>query len=122
MGIEKFEDIVAWQIARQLANQIHNDLKGCRDWSFIDQIQRACLSIMNNIAEGFDRKGDKEFIRFLVIAKGSCAEVRSMLYLADDYGYIVKDKTETYHAMSIRINNLLAGFITSLRKRICSPR
>ena len=90
--IEKFEDIIAWQRARSLNGDVYNAFKLCRDFSFKDQIQRAAVSIMNNIAEGwYERKGDKEFGRFLFISKGSCGEVRSMLYLALDLGYIRKE-------------------------------
>jgi len=69
MKIEKFEDIIAWQLVRELVKFIYNDLNGCRDYSFKDQIQRAIISIINNIAEGFGRKGDKELSRYLKIFK-----------------------------------------------------
>ena len=75
----RFEEIIVWQKARELASEIYKCLRECRDYSFKDQLQRALVSIMNNIAEGFERKGNKEFKRFLFIAKGSSAEVRSML-------------------------------------------
>ncbi len=82
MKIEKFEDIMAWQKAMYLTLNIYKEFKDCNDFAFKNQIQRATISIMNNIAEGFERGGDKEFKHFLFIAKGSCSEVRSMLYLA----------------------------------------
>jgi len=88
MKIEKFEDILAWQKAKILTLKIYSLLKGLKDLAFRDQICRASVSIMNNIAEGFERKSDKEFIHFLFIAKGSCGEVRSMLYLAIGLNYI----------------------------------
>ena len=116
MKIEKFEDIIAWQKARELTNEIYSSLKSCRDFSYRDQIQRASVSIMNNIAEGFDRKGDKEFRRYLSIAKGSCAEVRSLLYLGQDLGYFLEENAEDLRALSIRIISLLMGFIKSLNK------
>jgi len=117
MSIEKFEDIIAWKLARELSNRIHIEIKNCRDWSYKDQIERACMSIMNNIAEGFDRKGDKEFARFLIISKGSCAEVRSLLYLGEDREYIKTETAKELRNLSLRINKVLAGFITSLRTR-----
>ena len=92
MNIEKFEDILSWQKAKLLTLCIYKSFKTCKDFGFRDQIQRATVSIMNNIAEGFERKGDKEFKRFLFIAKGSCGEVRSMVYLAHDLGYISKEE------------------------------
>ncbi len=76
--ISNFEDIIAWQYAQALTLAIYKELRACRDLSYRDQIQRASISIMNNIAEGFDRRSDKELKQFLYIAKGSCAEVQSM--------------------------------------------
>ncbi|MCG2712087.1 MAG: four helix bundle protein [Candidatus Omnitrophica bacterium] len=79
MKVEKFEDIIAWQKAKKLTLDIYLEFKSCKDFGFKDQIQRAAVSIMNNTAEGFERNTNKEFRNFLFIAKGSCAEVRSML-------------------------------------------
>ena len=81
MAIEKFEDIKGWQKGQDLAVEIYGAFGKLRDFSFKDQICRATISISNNIAEGFDRQSNKEFIRFLYIALGSCSEVKSMLYL-----------------------------------------
>lgn len=72
MKIEKFEDIIAWQKSKELTLFLYKSFKDCKDFGYKDQIQRAVISIMNNIAEGFERKGDKELSRFLFIAKGSC--------------------------------------------------
>lgn len=91
MKIERLEDIVAWQKAKRLALRIYLLFKNNRDFAFRDQICRASLSVMNNIAEGFERNSDKEFKHFLFVAKGSSAEVRSMLYLASDLQYIDKE-------------------------------
>jgi len=112
--INNFEDIIAWQRAQELTLVIYKDLKTCRDFSFRDQIQRAAVSIMNNIAEGFERKGDKEFKHFLFMAKGSCAEVRSMLSIADKLGYISKERTEIFSALSLEITKMLSVFIAKL--------
>ena len=76
MKIKSFEEIISWQKAKELNIIIYKDFKFCKDFSFRDQIQRATVSIMNNIAEGFEGGGNKEFKNFLYIAKGSCAEVR----------------------------------------------
>jgi len=80
MKIAKFEDIIAWQKSRDLTLAVYGAFRNIKDFSFRDQIQRASVSVMNNIAEGFERKGNKEFGRFLCISNGSCGEVRSMLY------------------------------------------
>lgn len=114
--IEKFEDIVAWQKSRILVTNIYKEFNSCKDYGFRDQIQRASVSVMNNIAEGFERLGNKEFSRFLFIAKGSCGEVRSMLYLALDLGYISKESFDDYFEKSAEISRLLSGFIKTLRR------
>jgi four helix bundle protein len=114
MKIEKFEDIIAWQKAKELTLLIYKSFKDNKDFGFRDQIQRASASIMNNIAEGFERRGDKELKHFLFIAKGSCGEVRSMLYLALNLGYTDKEQNEKYYNLSIEISKLLLGFIKSL--------
>lgn len=82
MAIQKFEDIIAWQKAQDLAIEIYYEFSNLRDYGFKDQICRAVVSISNNIAEGFDRSSDADFSRFLYISIGSCSEVKSMLYLA----------------------------------------
>ncbi len=88
MAIQKFEDIIAWQKAQDLAVVIYNIFKGSKDFAFKDQICRAVISISNNIAEGFDRSSDADFSRLLFIALASCSETKSMLYLAEKLGYI----------------------------------
>src|ERR1051325_10421337 len=89
--IEKFEDIEALKLARQAPRRIYNVSSiepFCGDFALVNQIRRASISIMSNIAEGFEREGNKEFMQFLAIAKGSCGEVRSQLYIAADQNYI----------------------------------
>ena len=115
MIIDKFEDVIAWQKARQLTLRLYSVLKSLKDFGFRDQIWRASVSIMNNIAEGFERKGHKEFSRFLFIAKGSCAEVRSMLYLAKDLNYISEDEFNFLYNQTMEISKLIGGFIRSLK-------
>ncbi len=95
--IQKFEDLIAWQKARELAKVIYKMTeagKFSRDFGMRDQIRRAAVSIMSNIAEGFERMGRAEFHQFLVIAKASCAEVRSQLYIAHDIGYLDREQFE----------------------------
>src|SRR6185436_20186440 len=89
--IENFEDLVCWQKGRKLTQTIYRASKTgefAKDYALRDQIRRACISITSNIAEGFERGGDKEFIQFLSLAKGSCGEVRSQLYVALDEAYV----------------------------------
>lgn len=114
MKIDKFEDIVAWQKAQILSINIYNIFSTNKDYGFRDQIQRAGLSVMNNIAEGFERRGDKEFKHFLYIAKGSCGEVRSMLYLALGLKYISQKEFEELSEQSTEISKMLSGFIKTL--------
>ena len=116
MKVNKFEDILAWQKAKLLTLEIYKSFGHCRDFGFKDQIQRASVSIMNNIAEGFERKSDVEFSRFLFIAKASCGEVRSMIYLSFELNYISKEDSRKYYDLSIEISKLISGFIKTLKK------
>ena len=86
-----------------------------KDYGFKDQAQRASVSVMNNIAEGFERKGDKEFSRFLYMAKGSCGEIRSMLYVALELKYISENDFRRIYDTSVEISKMLSGFIKTLR-------
>src|SRR5690242_842151 len=89
--VEKFEDLVAWQKARALCNQVYGITRSpgfAKDFVLVDQIRRAAISISNNIGEGFERGGRSEFHQFLVAAKASCAKLRAQLYVALDAGYI----------------------------------
>ena len=114
MKIDKFEDILAWQKAGKLTVGIFDVFKDSRDFSFRDQIQRAVLSIMNNIAEGFERKSNKEFKYFLFVSKGSCGEVRSMLYVALKLNYISEQQFQGFHKSSTEISKMLSGLIKTL--------
>lgn len=115
MQIEKFEDIHAWQRAKDLTLNIYSKFRDCHDFSFRDQIQRASVSIMNNIAEGFERRTNREFTVFLYIAKGSSGEVRSMLYLALKLNYITEKEFNDYSLLSIEISKMLSGLIKTLQ-------
>jgi four helix bundle protein len=89
--IGKFQDLEAWKMARKITNEIYSISKQDkfnRDFALCNQIRRAAISILSNIAEGFERNGDKEFLQFLSIAKASCAEVYAQLYIALDQQYI----------------------------------
>ena len=114
MKIEKFEDIIAWQKARILTVEIYKQFKNCSDYKFKSQIQAASVSIMNNIAEGFERRTNKELKNFLFISKGSCGEVRSMLYIAIIFKYINNSQFEFDYKMTTEISKCLSGFIKTL--------
>lgn len=115
MKILKFEDILAWQKAKELCLFLYKQLGDNRDFKFRDQLLSATVSIMNNIAEGFDRGGNKEFSRFLVISKGSCGEVKSMLYLALELKYISEESFKKAYSLSVEISKMLTGFIRSMK-------
>ena len=113
-NVTHFEELRIWQEARELVGLIYSainqDPSGSKDWGFRNQIQTAVVSIMNNIAEGFERGSDKDFARFLDIAKASCGEIRSMLYLAEDLNYFEAEKSielrEKADSVSIGISAL----------------
>ena len=115
MKIERFEDVESWKEARLLVRDVYHSLQHCRDYGFRDQIQRASISIMANIAEGFDRASNKEFIQFLVIARGSVSEVKSHSYAGLDLGYVDDDSFTTITNRCSKLINLLNGFIRFLR-------
>jgi four helix bundle protein len=112
--IVRFEEMLVWQKSRTLSQEIYRAFSQNKDFGFRDQIQRASISIMNNIAEGFERKGNKEFRKFLYISKGSCGEVRSMLYLAVDLKYINNDSFQKLFKDSEEISRMLSGFIKKI--------
>lgn len=119
--IERFEELIAWQKARVMTAQIyHLTTSGdfAMDYGLKNQIQRATVSVMSNIAEGFERNRLKEFHQFLSIAKASCAEVRSQLYVAFDIGYL--NQTEFDHIMSLtcEVANIIGGLRSSISTKI----
>jgi four helix bundle protein len=112
--ITNFEDIICWQRSRILANDCYLVFKNLKDYFFKDQLLRCAVSIMNNIAEGYERQTNKELRNFLYISKGSAGELRSMLYLAKDLGYIGDKMFSKLHNQSLEIAKLLSGFIRKL--------
>jgi len=117
--IHTFEDLEAWQKARQLSKMgyeytKHDAFK--KDYGLCDQIRRAAVSVTSNIAEGFDRSGNKEFIQFLFVAKGSTAEIESQLYIAMDNGYINKEQFVGATSLTSAVKSLLSRFIRYLKK------
>ena len=116
MKIERFEDIESWIAARLLVQHVYRYFSGSKDYGFKDQIQRAAVSIMANIAEGFDRGSNKEFIQYLVIARGSLAEVNSLSYAALDIGYLTEPQFSELSLQCTKLSNLINGFIRYLGK------
>lgn len=118
--ITRFEDIQAWQEARILTQQIYAITRAgsfAKDFGLRDQIQRAAVSAMSNIAEGFDCESKLEFARFLGIARRSVVEVQSLLYTALDAGYITKDCFHSYFSQANKTKALIGGFRFSVLKR-----
>ncbi len=116
-NVKKFEDLKIWQDARILVGTVYSIMKANKDFGFRDQIQRASVSIMNNIAEGFERNSDAEFKRFLDIAKASAGEVRSMLYLAEDLNYITKEKAKELRESASNLSGAITNLMKYLRKQ-----
>lgn len=120
MGVEKFEDLIAWQKARVLTQMIYEVTRSesfARDYGLSGQIQRAAVSIMSNIAEGFERGSPSNFHRFLVMAKASCAEVRSQLYVALDTGYLEQNDFKRLMDSANEVSRVIGGLRVSVDKR-----
>ena len=118
--IRRFEDLKTWQRARELANIVYSLTKNesfYKDYSLVDQIRRAAVSVMNNVAEGFERGSNKDFVKFLFIARASVGEVRSILYLALDQNYIEKEEFQNIYDISIEVSRIIWGLIKSLRNK-----
>lgn len=118
MKIERFEDLQAWKEARALVSQIYRAIRTAeslkRDYRFRDQIAAAAVSVMSNVAEGFSRRSDREFTQYLFIAKGSCAEVQSLLYVALDQEYISQTDFDALYEQAEKAAKLISGLITYL--------
>ena len=118
MAIECFEDIETWKAARELTRAIYYATaqgKFAKDFGLRDQIKRAAVSIMANIAEGFDSNSDDEFVRFLRYALRSATEVQSHLYVAVDQNYILEENFDDLYEQAAKAKGLIAGFIRYLR-------
>lgn len=117
-NIERFEDLEARRLAKDVANQVYDITsigKFSQDYVLRDQIRRAVVSIFSNIAEGFERNGDREFLQFLSIAKASCGEVRAQLIFAKDKDYISLEQFDYLASNLFSLSNQLGGFIKYLR-------
>ena len=118
--IERFEDLQAWKKARALTRSIYETTKHGtfgQDYGLSRQIQRASVSIMSNIAEGFERRTPSEFCQFLTIAKASCAELRSQLYVALDVGYLSQDMFDELSEQADEVARIISGLRTSVERK-----
>ncbi len=117
--VRGFEDLDAWQMARKLANEIYASSSSgafAKDFVLRDQMRRAAISVLSNVAEGFERGGNAEFIQFLSIAKGSVGEVRAQAYIALDQGYIDRSKFEQLQTLASDVGKKLGGLIAYLKR------
>jgi len=118
--IERFEDLIAWQKARELTRAIYEVTRHgafAKDYGLSGQIQRAAVSIMSNLAEGFERGGRGEFHQFLSTAKASCAEVRSQLYVAFDVGYLDKSVFDRLMQQAEEVARIVGGLRVSVQRQ-----
>lgn len=118
--ISRFEEIQAWQKARELVKKVYlisNSKMFGKDFGLRDQIRRTAVSIMLNIAEGFARKTDREFIQFLIIAHSSAGEVQAALYVALDQEYVTGKQFEALYSMADETSRMIMGFRNYLHKR-----
>jgi four helix bundle protein len=115
--VENFEDLRIWQESRRLVREIYVAFMFCKDYSFRDQIQRSVISIMNNISEGFERRTKKDFSHFLDIAKGSSAEVKSMMYVAEDLQYLSPLEASVFRECLSELIISIGALASKLRKQ-----
>lgn len=124
-AIRRFEDLVVWQLARELTASVYRMTKTApmsRDRAMCSQLQRASVSIMSNIAEGNERGSTQEYFRFLAIAKASCAEVGSLLYVALDCGYISREAFNQHLHLAERTGQVVGALRASLARRISNGK
>ena len=114
--VQRFEDLLAWQRSRELVKRVYGAMRGCGDLGFRDQIQRAAVSVMSNIAEGFESGTRQEFINYLYISKASAGEVRAQLYAAYDIGYINSETFKSLKDSAEECSKLIATFISGVKK------
>jgi four helix bundle protein len=117
MAIQKFDDIIAWQKAQDLAVEIYSAFRPLKDFAFKDQICRAVISISNNIAEGFDRNSDADFSRFLFISIASCSEVKSMLHIGERLNYNSSEQKNFLLSKADEVSKIIRGLIKSLNNK-----
>ncbi len=115
--VERFEDLFVWQRARELVRLVYQATNDWKDYGLKDQIRRAAVSVMSNIAEGFERGTKDEFLYFLYVARGSCGEVRAQLYVVIDQGYVGQLEFERLSDEADHVSRLLFNLITAYKKK-----
>jgi four helix bundle protein len=115
--IQKFEDLQIWNEGMDLVIEIYNGLKSCQDYGLRDQLQRAAVSIPSNIAEGFERQSNKEFIQYLFIAKGSCGELRTQIHIASRLRILSDAITEKLLEKTRKISAMTYKLIKTRREK-----
>lgn len=116
--MDAFENLEVWKRSTRLAVEIHHSLKECREFGLKDQVIRSALSISSNIAEGFERNSNKQFVQYLKIAKGSCGELRSQLYVCREIGLIEERKAELFQREAIEISRMIYGLIRYCHRNV----
>ncbi len=114
MRIERFEDLLIWQKAKDLTVEVFKLFENSKNYNFKNQIERACISIMNNVAEGFERRSNKDFKQFLFFAKGSSGEVRNMLHLGKELKMFDDAQYLTLVNKSLEISKMISGLIQKI--------
>ena len=112
----RFEELEIWKESMRICTAVYSTMKPCNDFGFKDQIQRAAVSVPSNIAEGYERKGTKESTQFLYIAKGSCGELRTQLYLSISLEYIAKEAGLSLIEQCVALNVKIYHYIQSINK------
>lgn len=120
-GVKQFEEYECWKLARELTNTVYAatwDGKASNDYAYVDQIRRASISVMNNISEGHERGSNKDFMKFLYIARGSSGEVRNMLYIGLDQHYLDQAQFDRLHDLATQTSKSCYGLIRYLGKNL----
>ena len=124
--VRQFEDLEAWKIARVLAKAVYrisSNGEFATDFNLRNQLRRSAISALSNIAEGFERDGNREFLHFLAMAKGSCGEVRSQLFAVPDLAYITDDEFQSLYKTAVQLSRLLSGLMNHLRQsQLCGRK
>src|ERR1044071_10150716 len=118
MAFQSFEDLEVWQRGCRLAVDVFKAFATCRNFTMLDQVQRSALSVPSNVAEGYERNSDKEFIRFLNIAKGSAGELRTQVYISRKLEFVTKANFNRLVAESKEISKMLHGLSKAVGKRL----